>query len=215
MDAHEVLTTTRTVRRRLDTDRPVSRELIEHCLDVALQAPAGGNRRNYHFVVVDDLDRRERLGRIYQRAFEQYRGSRQVATRAFPDRPDMAAVQQRVFDSAAHLAEIFPRVPTLLVPCVERRPEEVRTNHGQASLWGSIIPAVWSFMLAARSQGLGTAYTTMHLRYEEDAARVLGVPFASVAQVALIPVAYTIGQSFRPAQHDPLENFISWNEWGR
>lgn len=213
MDAHEVLTTTRAVRRRLDIDQQVSRKILEHCIDTALQAPAGGNRRSYQFIVLDDPKRIAALGVIYQRAFEQYRNSPQVATNAFPDRPDLATVQQRVFSSAQHLAEIFPKVPALVIPCVLRRPESLRTNHAQASFWGSVIPAVWSFMLAARNEGLGTVYTTMHLRFEEEAATLLGIPFEDVAQVAAIPVAYTIGKDFRPAGHDPRESYMSWNGW--
>jgi nitroreductase len=115
-------------------------------------------------------------------------------------------------DSSAYLAEHLHQVPVLVVPCVEGRVENAPYLI-QAVTWGSILPATWSFMLAARARGLGTAWTSLHLEYEREAADVLGVPYDQVMQVALIPVAYTIGTEFKPGQRIPLAQRVHWDTW--
>lgn len=213
LDPNQLLTTTRAVRRRLDLERAVPRSLVEECVEVAVQAPSGGNRRAYRFVVVDDADQRAELAGIYRRAFEIYRAGPTVATKAFVGDDEKTLVQDRVFDSVEHLAMNLHRVPNLVIPCMAGRAEDKPTVRGQAGFWGSVFPAVWSFMLAARLRGLGTALTTMHLEFERETAELLGIPFADFTQVGLLPLAFTTGGGFRPAAREPASQFLSWNTW--
>ena len=183
----ELLATTRSVRRRLDLTRPVEREVLEECLRLAQQAPTASYAQNWHFVVVTDPERR--------------------AAAAAAD-PRVA----RISDAVRYLAERIHQVPVHVIPCVEGR-----TDHApvvvQASRWGSIIPAAWSFMLAARARGLGSVWTTFHLRYEREAGELLGIPFEQVMQAALIPVAYSVGTDFKPAARSPLDTMVHWDRW--
>ncbi|GAA1512759.1 nitroreductase family protein [Nocardioides humi] len=213
LDAHELLTTTRAVRRRLDLERAVPRELVEECVQIALQAPSGGNRRAYRFVVVDDPEQRERVAAVYRKAFEIYRAGPTVATKAFEGDAERTAVQERVFDSVEHLARNLHRVPALVIPCMAGRAQDKQTVRAQAGFWGSVFPAVWSFQLAARQRGLGTALTTMHLEFEREVADVLAIPHDEYTQVCLLPLAFTTGGGFRPAQREPAEHFLRWNSW--
>lgn len=210
----ELLTTTRSVRRRLDLTRPVERELIEQCLEVALQAPTGGNRQDWGFLVVTEAERRAALAEIYRRSWTRYlaEGVLGAPPRRSAD-PARRGLQRRIGRSAAYLMEHMHEVPALLVP-VHRGRVENRPSLVQASAYGSILPAVWSFMLAARARGLGTAWTTIHLFHEEEAAAVLGIPYAEFTQVALVPVAHAIGTDFRPGPREPLDAVVRWESWG-
>ena len=207
----ELLTTTRTVRKRLDLTRPVEDEVIRECLEIAIQAPTASNRQDWRFVVVTDDDLRARIGALYRDSFQRYRNSGSDAGSIVGVDPDRKATQQRVITSADHLAEHMHEVPVLLLPCIQRRTDG--GTMAQASLYGSIIPATWSFMLAGRARGLGTAWTTLHLRYEQEIAELLGIPFDEVTQVALVPVAYTEGTDFQPAPRAPLDEVVGWNRW--
>jgi nitroreductase len=206
----EVLTTTRSVRKRLDFSRPVEREVLQECLEIATQAPTGGNSQGWQFVVVTDAEKRQALGDIYRRGWEVYRGSR-VGTPRFDDSP-RGQTLRRVVDSSEYLAEHIHEAPALVIPCIRGRLDG-KTSVEQAGTWGSIIPAAWSFMLAARARGLGTTWTTVHLFFEQDAAEALGIPYAKYTQAALIPVAYTIGTDFSPAPREPLDSVVHWNQW--
>ena len=208
----ELLSTTRAVRRRLDLDRPVPASLVRQCLEIAVQAPTGSNKQDWHFVVVTDADQRAALAELYRRSYARYRTSAGYAGNAEGLAADRAATQQRVASSADHLAEHLHRVPVHLVPCIRRRPDG--PSAALAGLYGSILPAVWSFMLAARARGLGTAWTTLHLVHEQEAAEVLGIPYDEVSQVALVPVAFHDGARFRRAPREPLETVVSWDRWG-
>lgn len=209
----ELLSTTRAVRRRLDLARPVDPAVVEACLDLALQAPTGGNVQRARFVVVTRPDVKAALAELYRRSYAAYRVSPRYPTATPIDDPDRAAVQQRVAASADHLAEHLHEVPVLLVPCVDGRPPE-GASFALAGFYGSVLPAVWSFALAARARGLGTCWTTLHLPYEEEAADVLGIPYAEVTQVALLPVAHVLGEGFGRARREPLERVVSWERWG-
>jgi nitroreductase len=207
------LRTTRSVRRRLDLARPVPRELIEECLALAQQAPTGGNRQLWSFVVVTDHKLRAALGEIYRRGWQRYitEGLVEPPSPAAAD-PVARARQRRIGASAQFLADNLERVPVLVIPVIRHRIEG-RENVVMASQFGSVLPAVWSFMLAARARGLGTAWTTLHLFYERDAAELLGIPYEEVTQTALIPVAFTIGDEFKPGARLPLDTFVRWNGW--
>jgi nitroreductase len=206
----EVLTTTRSVRKRLDFSRPVEPEVIRECLEIALQAPTGGNSQRWHFVVVTDAEKRQALGDIYRRGWAVYRGS--AAGSARIDDSPRGQTLQRVIDSSEYLAEHIHKAPVLVIPCIRGRLEG-KPVFEQAGTWGSIIPAAWSFMLAARARGLGTTWTTVHLFFEQDAAQALGIPYAKFTQAALIPVAYTKGTDFSPAPREPLDTVVHWNQW--
>jgi len=210
----ELLSTTRSVRKRLDFSREVEPELIQECLELAVQAPTGGNSQNWHFVVVTDAQQRQALGDIYRKGFEIYR--EQYIARSAAAVSKLPAERQetirRVLDSTVYLVEHIHEAPVLLVPCVWGRVDGFNAIE-QAGVWGSILPAVWSFMLAARSRGLGTSWTTFHLFYEQEAAEVLGIPYERVSQAALIPVAYTLGTDFKPAPRVPMEKIVHWNKW--
>ena len=201
----ELLATTRSVRRRLDLNRPVEREVLEECLRLAQQAPTASYAQNWHFVVVTDPERRAALGELWRSVAGPY-VERRAAAAAADERV------ARISEAVRYLADHIHEVPVHVVPCVEGR-----TDHApvvaQASRWGSIIPAAWSFMLAARARGLGSVWTTFHLRHEREAAELLGIPFDEVMQAALIPVAYTVGTDFRPAARAPLDTMVHWDRW--
>jgi nitroreductase len=208
LDPDALLSTTRAVRKRLDLDRPVPLDLVKECIAVAQQAPTGSNRQQWSFVVVTDEAKRAKLGEIYARAFAIYRSMPGVE---YED-PGRAATQERVISSAEYLSEVMGRAPVLVVPCIEGRLDNL-PNVLASSLLGSIIPAAWSFCLAARARGLGTSWTTLHLMFEQEAADVLGIPFDDVSQIALIPVAYTKGTDFKPAPRDPVESILHVDAW--
>ncbi len=200
----ELLSTTRSVRRRLDLDRPVPATVIDECLSLAVQAPTSVNRQHWHFVVVTDAPRRAALGELYRRAWSDYaRGQSPFHDR--PGEPGPAA-------SSRYLARVIDRVPVLLVPCVEGRPEG-GANAALAELYGSVVQASWSFQLALRARGLGSVFTTYHLDYEREAAAILGIPYAEVTQVALLPVAYTVGTEFKPAPRRPMAEVVHRERW--
>ena len=217
LSVDEVLTTTRAVRRRLDLGRPVAPELLRECLALALQAPSGGNDQGWHFVVVIDPEPRAAVADAFRRGAIEYsqrpkprRDSSPGSGRRFTD--SEKAARRRVMASAGYLFEHLHEVPVLVIPCIDGRVGD-GAPVDQATAFGSILPAVWSFMLAARSRGLGTSWTTAHLTVEEEVAGVLGIPFASVSQVALIPVAHTVGDEFMPAPRRPLDDVLHWNRW--
>jgi nitroreductase len=213
LSVEQVLTTTRAVRTRLDLKRSVEPDVIRRCLELALLAPSGSNKQSWHFLVVMDAERRAGIAEVYRKAFADYEASPMNSSRLFADDPARSAEQQKVFGSAAYLAENMHRVPCLLVPVVVGRAETMTNSHRQANFWAGIIPAMWSFMLAARERGLGSSLTTMHLRYENEVAAVLDIPMAEYTQAALIPVAYTIGTTFKPGPRQPLDEQLHLDRW--
>jgi nitroreductase len=198
MNPDELLTTTRSVRRRLDLDRPVSLDLVKECLRIALQAPTGSNAQRWRWLVIAHPDQRAAIAEFYLRAWTEYAASSQTK-------------EQRLVDSATHLARNLGRVPVLVIPCLELASADLPDGN-QAGLWGSLLPAAWSYALAARSRGLGTAWTTLHLRYEREVGELLGLP-ARVRQGVLLPTAHTIGDSFKPAGRRPLDEVLHVDRW--
>jgi nitroreductase len=212
LSADEVLTTTRSVRKRLDFDRPVERAVVEECLEIALQAPTGSNSQGWHWVIVEDAAKKQRLRDIYLENFRIYAGTGRSTTYQPGDmRYDQ---REKITESATYLAENFHRAPLLLIPCIEGRLDGV-PSFASASAWGSLLPAVWSFMLALRERGLGSAWTTIHLMRggEQHAAELLGIPFDTVSQGGLFPIAYTLGTDFQLANRLPLSNVLHWDTW--
>ena len=211
LTADEVLTTTRSVRKRLDFDRPVDRATVEECLTIALQAPTGSNRQGWHWVIVEDADKKRAVAEVYQRNFEQYRS---MPGAEYAPGDSRGERQDKVRDSAGYLSDNFHRAPLLLIPCLWGRLDNASVVEG-AGAWGSLLPAVWSFMLALRERGLGSAWTTIHLMNngEREVADVLGIPYDKVTQAGLFPIAYTQGTDFKPAKREPLADILHWDQW--
>ena len=207
-----LLTTTRAVRKRLDLSRPVEMEVVRECLEVALQAPSASNAQGWHFVVLTDAGKRAQLAELYRRGFEAYRDLPRAAGNLFADDPLRGPQQRRVMDSSQYLADHLEQVPVHVIPCIEGSAEETSPVRIM-SRWGSLYPAAWSFMLAARARGLGTVWTTLHLLHEPEAAEILGIPYQDVRQVLLIPLAYTQGTDFKPARRQPLDDLLHVNGW--
>jgi nitroreductase len=200
----ELLTTTRAVRKRLDTERPVDPELVEACLRIAFQAPTGANSQNWGWVVITDPELRRQAAEIYRSASDTHF--------ALYPKP---MLNMSGWDIVSTLPQNFPdvlaSVPMLVVPAFAPR-YGTETAFAQATLWGSLLPAVWNFMLALRMHGLGSVWTTNHLHHHEDMAELLGIP-PECMQAGLFPVAYTIGTDFRRADRSFSEARIFWNQW--
>jgi nitroreductase len=211
LTADEVLSTTRAVRKRLDLDRPVPRQLIEECIDLATQAPTGRNRQRWHFIVVTDAPQRKAVADLF-RAAVAVSGGKPVNDRdlrrmyAHPDS------MRRITDGFQHLYHNIHLVPAFVIPAVEGRTDRASVLD-QSMTWGSILPAVWSFMLAARARGLGTVWTTAQAPLERELAALLNVPYRDVMLAAFIPLAYTVGTEFRPARRIPRAEVLHWNHW--
>jgi len=200
----ELLSTTRAVRKRLDFERPVERELVDEGLALAQQAPNGSNAEPWRFVVVTEAATRAKLAECYRTGWAAYRKEIDEQRRAATDGP--------VLDSAQYLADRFHEVPVMVLPCLVPRADTAPSAQ-QAGLYGSVIQAAWSFQLAARARGLGTCWTTLHLPRERDAAEVLGIPFERVQQVALITLGYTLGTDFKPGRRVALERVVRYERW--
>jgi len=211
MTPEELLTTTRSVRKRLDLTRPVPLDLVRQALTTALQAPSGSNRQTWEFLVVTDAAQRARIGAVYQKACSAYLESGGAAGNLFADDPGRSPVQKRVHDSVAYLADRMGDVPVLVLPCLRTGKAELPAGN-QAGMWGSVLPAAWSYMLAARALGLGTAWTTLHLNYEREVADILDLP-PGVHQAALIPTAFYTGDTFRQAKRQPLDEVLHLDRW--
>ena len=198
-----LLNTTRAVRKRLDFERHVPDELILRCIELAEQAPSGGDISSRRWLVVRDQEIKKQLADFYRAAG----GSSIIETaeqRSGSDHP-----KQKVLESAAHLAANLDRVPALVLATVWG----VHDGSGKPGLFDSVIQAAWSFCLALRSRGLGSTWTTMHLGKSKEIAELLGIP-EGVSQVVLLPVAWTIGTDFKPATRRPVSEVVWFDRWG-
>jgi nitroreductase len=205
--ADELLTTTRAVRRRLHLDREVPTPLLLECVDVALQAPSSQNRQSWAFVIVTDADKRAALAELYRRAMDV-----QMAKAAAAPRPALTPAQVRNVESSAWLTEHLADVPVHVVACAKGPLPGLPAGLASATLYGSVLPAAWSFMLAARARGLGTSFTTLHLFFEEEADRIINLP-PGWRQVVLIPTAFYRGDGFRRADRRRAIDVVFANEW--
>jgi nitroreductase len=215
LSGEQLLTTTRAVRRRLDFDRPVSRDVLRECVRMALQAPSGSNRWAMQFVIVTDPDRRRAIADVYRAGYEIYRGLDGVYIGSI-DKGDaeLNAQQQRTARSADYLAENLHRAPAIVVACAPGRAEGADVAPiRKTTLLGSVLPGLWSFMLAARLVGHGNSWATVHLFKEDEGAAALGIPNDSVTMGALTPVGYTIGDEFKPAARPDPDAVIHWDRW--
>ena len=213
LTADQVLTTTRAVRKRLDLERPLDMTEVRECLEIALQSPSGSNAQGWHFVLVTEREKIAVIAEYYRRAFADYEASPRQPTRLHGDKPAMVETQERVLSSAQYLAENLHRVPAMLIPCSSSRADTPGLSLSMiAGMFGSILPATWSFMLAARERGIGTCWTILHLIYEREVAELLGIP-DDYMQVAMTPLAYTLGTDFRPAPRLPLDDVLHVDGW--
>lgn len=201
-----LLTTTRAVRQRLDLTRAVPRELIVECIRIATQAPAGGNVQHWRWLVIDDPALKLGIADLYRRAYAPYMAAQREAV----DKTGRTDGVGAIMASSDHLAAVLHEVPALVIPCNLGAP--VGSQGMVAGYYGSILPAVWSFMLAARTRGLGTAWTTLHLQFEAEARDLLRIP-STVTQVALTPVAYYTGDTFKPGTRRAAEEVTYFNGW--
>jgi nitroreductase len=214
LDPDQLLTTTRAVRKRLDLDRPVDEDLIRECVRVAMQSPSGSNNMTMRFVVVKDEAARRAIGEVYRRCWETYTSLDGVYVGSIrKETPEEQAQQDRVTLSAEYLAENMGRVPVLVLACTQGRRVDGVPAMVAASALGNVLPAMWSFMLAARARGLGTAWTTLSLMMEREVADILDIPFDDVQQACLSPLAHTIGTDFRPAMRPEPDSIIHWDRW--
>lgn len=217
-----VLTTTRSVKKRLDFSRPVDPEVIQRCIEIALQSPTGVNSQGWYFLVVTDPDKRLALGEVYRRAMRDYIEFQNQQPPQYPTDSLRAGQWQRMLDASMYLNERVHEAPVHIIPCINTRVKDypllfqspTPSSFYHASLYGSILPAAWSLMLALRARGLGSAWTTVHLVYEKEAAEILDIP-DTILQAALLPVAHFTGDDFRPAKRLPVEEVTYWNGWGR
>ena len=206
-----LLTTTRSVRKRLDFSKPVDPATITRCIEIAMQAPTGSNAQGWQFLVVTDAAKRKAIADLYKTGFELYAANPDLRPTYGDDDPRTRQLP-RVVDSASYLAQHMHEAPVFVIPCIEGRIENAGAL-AQASVYGSILPAAWSFMLALRARGLATAWTTLHIMFEQDVAKILGIP-DSVTQAALFPVAHYTGTDFKPAKRLPVAQLVHWETWG-
>jgi len=205
----EVLTTTRAVRKRLDVTRPVPREVLEECLELALQAPNGSNRNTWRWIIVDDPEMVARLADEYKAAM----GLLQSGAMPTPN-PLGSGIpgEDKILESAMALVEKLDKMPAILIPLMPGRPDGKGVVE-QASMWGSIVQAVWSFMLALRERGLGSIWATVTMRREKEIAELLGIPYEDYTQVGFFPVAYTVGTEFKKAWRKPVSDVLTYNRF--
>jgi nitroreductase len=221
LNAEQVLTTTRSVRKRLDFTRKVPRALIEECLDIAFQAPNGSNQNSWQWVVIDDPDVMGKAAAIYEAAMADFIASPQgqgyqreaMEKLAADTTGEVAKAMTKMSESVYHLRSHMADLPAAVVPMFLGRAEQMDLFH-QASHFGSVIPAVWSLFLALRTRGMGSAWTTIHILREREMADLLGIPYDKYTQVGLFPIAYTIGTDFKRGWRKPAAEVVSWNRFG-
>ena len=214
LDADQLLTTTRAVRKRLDFSRPVEDSVIRECVEIAMQSPSGSNNMTMQFVVVRDEAKRKAIGEVYRQCYEIYKSLDGIYIGSIEKGSDVENAQQsRSASSADFLGEHMGDAPALVLACNVGSRVESAPAMMAASMMGNVLPAMWSFMLAARARGLGTAWTTVHLMMEQQVADIVGIPFESVQQACLSPLAYTLGTDFKPAARPDADSIIHWDTW--
>jgi nitroreductase len=214
LDADQLLTTTRAVRKRLDFSRPIEDSVIRECVDIAMQSPSGSNNMTMQFVVVRDEAKRKAIGEVYRQCYEIYRSLDGIYIGSIEKNNDAENAQQsRSASSADFLGDHMGDAPALVIACNVGSRVEGAPAMMAASMMGNVLPAMWSFMLAARARGLGTAWTTVHLMMEQQVADIVGIPFETVQQACLSPLAYTKGTDFKPAERPDADSIIHWDTW--
>jgi nitroreductase len=214
LDPDQLLSTTRAVRKRLDLTREVPDDLIRECVALAFQSPSGSNNPSMHFVIVRDEAKRAAIGGIYRQCFTSYKSWDGVYIGSIDKHDEAAnAVQQRSASSADYLGDHLGEVPAIVIACSSGGRLDGAPAIAGAAIGGNVLPAMWSFMLAARARGLGTCWTTLHLMQEKAVAEIVGIPFDTVQQLCLSPLAYTVGTDFKAAARPDPDTIIHWDTW--
>jgi len=197
------LSTTRVVRRRLDLERPVDPQILLDCIDIAEQAPTGGNQTSRRWIIVQDQAKKDRLAELYMEAAGEWmiESSNKLAGTGHP--------QEAVMKSAAYLAEHLAEVQAIVIPTIIG----VHDGSGRPGLFDSIIQSVWSFSVALRARGLGSAWTTANLSRQDDIADLLDIP-SGMTQIAMIPVGWTKGTDFKLAPRYPAREIAYFDGFG-
>jgi nitroreductase len=221
-DVDEVLTTTRSVRRKLDFDREVERDVIEECLTLAQQATMGSNQEDWRFVAVTEADRKAQIAELYRDVWVQtverpLRERRQDTVArldpALRSSPADQARQERILASVKYLVDNLERVPVLVFACSAKPVPTAPLGDRASGYYGSIIPIAWSFQLALRSRGLGSVLATAIAFHAERVAEILGLP-EGTHPIAMIPVAYTTTLDFKRAPRLSVDQILRWERWG-
>ena len=212
LSVDDVLNTTRAVRKRLDFSRPVEDDVIRECVATAMQAPSGSNLMTMQFVVVKDAEKRQAIGEVYKQCWAIYSSTPMFAGAIKKESESEQAQQDRVVDSATYLSEHMADAPALVLGCTAGRVDGAPAIMSASSM-GNILPGMWSFMLAARARGLGTAWTTISLMMEKEVADIVGIPFDEIQQACLTPLAYTVGTDFKRAMRPDPDTIIHWDTW--
>lgn len=204
-ETDRLLTTTKQVRKRLDLTRAVPHDVLLECIEIAGHAPMGGNLERNRWLIVDEPALKERIAERFADVGRPY-----LAANAEIRADDRS---QRVIDSAAFLVDHLAEVPALVLAMrLDRPPLSPDSQGGAAAYYGSVLPGVWSFQLAARARGIGSAWTTFHLEHEAEIAELLGIP-PTVTQVCLLAVGYYTGDTFTPAPRRPAAEVTYLNRW--
>jgi len=205
LSVDEVLSTTRSVRKRLDVSKPVPRALIDECLELALQAPNGINQNSWRWIVVDDRATVAKLGALYKAVVSENSKTLTANVVGIPG-------EDKILESARSLLEKIEKMPAILIPLVAGRPEG-KTAPEQAAMYGSIIQATWSFFLALRERGLGSVWMSAGTRREKEASEILAIPMDQYTQIGWFPIAYTIGTEFKKAWRKSVSEVRSYNKF--
>ncbi len=204
-----LLSTTRSVRRRLDLGRPVDPKVIDAAIDIAVQAPSGSNTQGWHFLVVTDAAKKRAIADLYRRGADVYT---RMPKREYAADDPRRAQAARISASGAYLYEHLHEVPAIVLIGVDGR-VETQPPAAQAATYGSVLPAAWSFMLALRARGVGAAWTTLALIHERELAKLLGIP-DTVTLGVMLPIGYYTGTDFKPAKRLSPRDRTYWNTWG-
>jgi nitroreductase len=210
MDIEHLLTATRSARKSLDLDAPVDTDDIRESLRVGLQAANGSNQQSWRWLVVTDAGLREQLAGLYRDAYLLRVGGQMLG-----DLLPAGTPEGRLMSSAEWLVDKLAKVPVLVIPCYQPYLPRIDGDESfyQATLYGSIFPAVWNFQLALHARGYGTCVTTLHLHQEDAVAELLQIP-DSYAQGCLLPVArLRAGHTFRPAPRRALDDVVAVDGW--
>ncbi len=198
------LSTTRAVRFRLDLERPVDQQIILDCIDIAEQAPSGGNQGSRRWLVVRDPELKARLAELYMSSAGRW------MVEARDKLVGTGHHNEKVMASAAHLAEHLAEVPVIVIPTIIGRHDD----SGRPGLFDSVIQSAWSFSVALRARGLGSAWTTAILNADDEIADLLGIP-PEMTQIAMLPVAWTKGTEFSTAPRYPARDVTYVDGFGR
>ena len=198
-----VLATTRAVRRRLDLARPVDNQLLLDCIDLAEQAPTGGNLGSRRWIVVRDQAVKDQLAALYRETAGSFMSTTAERLRG------TGHPQEKVMASASYLVDHLAEVPAIVIPTIIGRHD----GSSRPGLFDSVIQAAWSFCLALRARGLGTTWVTAALQDEARVKEILGVP-GHMTEIVMFPVAWTTGTDFKRAPRHPARAITYFDRFG-